>query len=501
MAAQETFFNYGDSLSSKRLCETFGITSGIGPISGFGSAKVIDSGGIKQLVIYPYASGDQNSISAKEEDVDPLRHVVRSRISSHRTTSSHTGEEPMQSLVARDGTILRLGQGSITVPIEGTASNEVFLFAHHEHIPEKVDNPVTLVAIFNNSPYDFYSVYKESRDPYYPTSDLYKWYNTSSNDNIPVIKDKSSFSNLEDTVMRACQRFADSRNSMVLVGIYGTGVDVVNNRLEPFAIVPYQGSAVGEAPYTLFTHNLFKNSIKSLMNFIYNGISNTKSSYHNLNELIQELTRSSLKAIHNRIDDLNKYIEETLKSIISVPVGSVTMYAGSTTPDGYKVCDGTYLPIKEYPELYAVIGNRYNEAVSAGGARYNTAEGYFRLPDLKGRFIVGVNDSFPDYNLGSTGGEEKHKLTVNEIPSHNHVYTDDTHADGKSFKVPEGLKSSGINEAGGNFTANRQWDGHANSSGEDTGIGTIYLTGRTGNDQPHENRPPYYSLYYIIKVK
>lgn len=69
MAAQETFFNYGDSLSSKRLCETFGITSGIGPISGFGSAKVIDSGGIKQLVIYPYASGDQNSISAKEEDV------------------------------------------------------------------------------------------------------------------------------------------------------------------------------------------------------------------------------------------------------------------------------------------------------------------------------------------------------------------------------------------------------------------------------------------------
>ena len=237
------------------------------------------------------------------------------------------------------------------------------------------------------------------------------------------------------------------------------------------------------------------------MNFIYSGISNTKSSYHNLNELIQELTRSSLKAIHNRIDDLNKYIEETLKSIISVPVGSVTMYAGSTTPDGYKVCDGTYLPIKEYPELYAVIGNRYNEAVSAGGARYNTAEGYFRLPDLKGRFIVGVNDSFPDYNLGSTGGEEKHKLTVNEIPSHNHVYTDDTHADGKSFKVPEGLKSSGINEAGDNFTANRQWDGHANSSAEDTGIGTIYLTGRTGNDQPHENRPPYYSLYYIIKVK
>lgn len=501
MAAQETFFNYGDSLSSKRLCETFGITSGIGPISGFGSAKVIDSGGSKQLVVYPYASGDENSISTKEENVDPLRHVVRSMISSHRTTSSHTGEEPMQSLVARDGTILRLGQGTITLPIEGTASNEVFLFAHHEHIPEKVDNPVTLVAIFNNSPYDFYSVYKESRDPYYPTGDLYKWYNTSSNDNIPVIKDKSSFSNLEDTVMRACQRFADNRNSMVLVGIYGTGVDVVNNRLEPFAIVPYQGSAVGEAPYTLFTHNLFKNSIKSLMNFIYSGISNTKSSYHNLNELIQELTRGSLKAIHNRIDDLNKYIEETLKSTISVHVGTVTMYAGSTAPKGYLVCDGSPLSIKEYPELYGVIGNRYNEAISTSGGTYRTTEGFFRLPDLRGRFIVGVNEGLPDYNLGSTGGEDKHKLNVNEIPSHAHVYTDDTHADNQSFNIPQSLESEGINEAGGNFTSNRVWGGIQKSSGEKRGDGTVYLTGKTGNGQAHENRPPYYSLYYIIKVK
>jgi microcystin-dependent protein len=501
MAAQETFFNYGDSLSSKRLCETFGITSGVGPISGFGSAKVVDSGGIKQLVVYPYASGDENSISAKEENVDQLRHVVRSKINSHRTTSSSTGEEPMQSLIARDGTILRLGQGSITVPIEGTESNEVFLFAHHEHIPEKVDNPVTLVAIFNNSPYDFYSIYRESRDPYYPTGDLYKWYNTSSNDNIPVVKDKVSFSSLEDTVMRAYPEFAKNKNSMVLVGIYGTGVNEVNNKLEPFAIVPYQGSVMGEAPYTLFTHNLFKNSIKSLMNFIYSGISNTKSSYHNLSELIQELTRSSLKAINNRIDDLNKYIEETLKSLISVPIGSVTMYAGSTTPNGYMVCDGRYLSIKDYPKLYAVLGNKYNEAVSSEGKPYNTAEGYFRLPDLKGRFIVGVKDSLPDYNLGSTGGEEKHTLNVQEIPSHSHIYADDTKADGNSFPVPKALEEEGINEAGGNFTATRQYEGLRTSSAKNEGNGTIYLTGKTGNGQAHENRPPYYTLYYIIKVE
>ena len=501
MAAQETYFNYGDNLSSKRLCETFGITSGVGPISGFGSAKIIDSGGNKQLVIYPYASGDKNSISAKEENVDQLRHLVRSKIGSHRTTSS-MGEDPMQSLVARDGTILRLGQGSITLPIEGDVSNEVFLFAHHEHIPEKVDNPVTLVAIFNNSSYDFYSVYKESRDPYYPTGDLYKWYNTSSNDNIPILKDKASFSNLEDTVMRACPKFAAHKDSMVLVGIYGTGIDEVSNKLEPFSIVPYQGSAIGEAPYTLFTHNLFKNSIKLLMNFIYSGIGTTKSTYKNLNELIQELSRNTIKVLQNRIDELSAYFDNAIKSIVSVQVGTVTMYAGSTAPNGYMICDGSPLPIKDYKELYEVLGNKYNEGISQSGGKYTTSQGYFRIPDLRGRFIVGVNEGIQDYNLGSTGGEDKHALNVKELPAHGHVFSDDINATGTSFPIPESLKAEGVNEAGTDFSPTRLWDGERKSSAAgNQGGGTVFFTGKTGNNEPHENRPPYYSLYYIIKVK
>ena len=230
MAAQETFFNYGDKLSSKRFCETFGILNGVGPVSGFGSAKVVDSGGNKLLVIYPYASGDENSVSSEERDVDPIRYIVRSRINSHRTTSS-MGEEPMQSVIARDGTILRFGQGTITVPIEGTPSKEVFLFAHHEHIPEKVKNPVTLRAIFNNSAIDFYQLYKKSRNPYYPSTDSqYLGSLTGNNDDRdPFLMVQNSYSYLDDAVAKACTDYANSRNSMVLVGVYGTGNDELNN--------------------------------------------------------------------------------------------------------------------------------------------------------------------------------------------------------------------------------------------------------------------------------
>ena len=85
-------------------------------------------------------------------------------------------------------------------------------------------------------------------------------------------------------------------------------------------------------------------------------------------------------------------------------------------------------------------------------------------PDLKNRFIVGAGD---EYAVSSIGGEKIHQLTVDEMPSHTHT---------------------------GGVTAH-----HGAAPGSDGNIMSISTTGSSGGGQPHENRPPYYTLAFIMK--
>ncbi|SEO82806.1 hypothetical protein [Propionispora vibrioides] len=151
-----------------------------------------------------------------------------------------------------------------------------------------------------------------------------------------------------------------------------------------------------------------------------------------------------------------KTVEEiiTESSTASLPIGSIVMWFGSisTIPVNWNLCDGS----NGTPDLR----NRF--VVGAG------QEG--------GIHTAGVNGPGSGYySPGSIGGEDTHKLTIDEMPSHNHSI----HGyGGVSFK---GSGGDIVPSSGGSYT----WtDG-------------IY---NTGSDQSHENRPPYYALAYIMKL-
>lgn len=153
------------------------------------------------------------------------------------------------------------------------------------------------------------------------------------------------------------------------------------------------------------------------------------------------------------------------------------MWAGVKVPEGYALCDGAALRASDYPELYAAIGTAFNSAVNYNGSQNTTQSGFFRLPDLRGRFVVGYSDVDPDYKkYGNAGGEKKHTLSTDEMPRHNH---------GLKFRT-------------------EKWGDNANKrpfpdlNGTD---GYKASTDYAGSGQAHENRPPYYVLAYIIKVK
>jgi len=69
-----------------------------------------------------------------------------------------------------------------------------------------------------------------------------------------------------------------------------------------------------------------------------------------------------------------------------LPVGTILAFAGpaSTLPEagGWLLCDGRELAATQHPELHAVLGTAW------GGGRNS---GTFLIPDLRGRFLRGVN--------------------------------------------------------------------------------------------------------------
>lgn len=194
----------------------------------------------------------------------------------------------------------------------------------------------------------------------------------------------------------------------------------------------------------------------------------------------------------SEFDEYNKRQDNEIAKLAPAPLGIVQIWAGSKVPSGYELCEGQQLKISNYPELYAALGTTFNNAYSYNGTRYSTTSGYFRLPDLRGRFIVGYNVSDSDYNsYGRVGGEKQHSLTSSEMPSHTHYFRD--------YYYPECVSTGGLsgNEyIGGGHTGSAKTDNDNNYL-----LYRNHYTESTGYGYAHENRPPYYSLAYIMKVK
>lgn len=123
-----------------------------------------------------------------------------------------------------------------------------------------------------------------------------------------------------------------------------------------------------------------------------------------------------------------------------IPPGVIVMWSGAVSeiPNGWVLCDGDN-----------------------------------GTPCLLDRFVVGAGSI---YNVGDTGGEATHKLTVLELPRHVHslnmIDKEDTLAPVKNILGTKG-NSYGSNNA---------------------------MTGAQGDNNPHNNMPPYYALCYIMKI-
>lgn len=416
----KTYFDYEGIIKSKDAAEAIAAPIGIGPFCGFGSAVI---------------TNNAITISPNGEPTSPAYLAMKDRIiARYMTKASDSGEGPEVNFgcIARDGMIFISDAATISIPnIEGSkGSNEdVIVFAYHTPLEEPVQNPVQFRAFWNESN-SFYSLYKKSVDPLYPNAKESR--NLSK---INVLEDTElTYESLANRAMTSVAQGLVDKSSMVLVGIYGQGINSMDNTVEKYSIVPYGGRFPQPVEYNTAIHGIQQSNVETLL------------------RLLQGFPNFDIKA----------YIDEKLGSMegSSIPRGLIAMWNGTQVPNGWALCNGQ------------IVDD-------------------LQTPDLSGKFVVGWQSGNEDYNLiGNTGGQDKVTLTTPEIPSHVHNF-----ADAYYIEAHDGIGISGSQWIGNNLYGSNKTD-------RDNSYVALWDhdTRAAGGGQPHENRPPYYVLAYIIKL-
>lgn len=158
-------------------------------------------------------------------------------------------------------------------------------------------------------------------------------------------------------------------------------------------------------------------------------------------------------------------------------VGVIVPYTGLDEPNGWLRCDGRAVSRTRFNRLFEMINIRY------GAGDGSTT---FNLPDFRGKTFIATNDATlpngqsADVNLSErtyieVDGEERHILTISELPVHNHT---------------------GITDDGPNLGGDP--GGTGGTGGGGTHTHTISVD-NTGDNIPHNNLQPYLATHFLIK--
>lgn len=154
---------------------------------------------------------------------------------------------------------------------------------------------------------------------------------------------------------------------------------------------------------------------------------------------------------------------------VAVAVGTVIFRPINSIPSGYLLCNGQAVSRAIYANLFAVFGTTF------GNGDGSTT---FNLPDLQALFLMGSGPAGANA-VGSQGGVATVTLSEAQMPAHTHAFPAGDDASGFLLKTSVGGKAHDVVASGDAIV--------------------VPATASTGGSQPHQNLPPYFAGYWLVK--
>lgn len=360
----KTYFNYNQVIASKDICEAISMVHGASPIIGFGSGTIDQITG--KLKVKPLP-----------DESDPIYSQMKGRLKQwniYKGANSPEADQTNFAGITRDGYIFGSDEEQFDVVIQGSKGtyNEVLLFAYHTPVTEPVENPVTFLAFWSESSESFYELYKKSLDPYYPVKVADR---SISFENHAGTDTNLNYEALITKVTAACTYYQNNSNSLVLMGIYGTGTNSVTGESgEKFALVPYNGDFPDHMNYTPGIHSSLKQSISRIEKILGVNSSQSEVGTTSISELLNQMKAEILAEVGEQI------------ALAILPTGSIILWQGDTIPEGWaeftdaagRVVVGFQTGGIKVPS--GITGTGETSVLTAVGAIYNPPGGDYNNP-------------------------------------------------------------------------------------------------------------------------
>jgi microcystin-dependent protein len=177
-------------------------------------------------------------------------------------------------------------------------------------------------------------------------------------------------------------------------------------------------------------------------------------------------------------------------SVVS-PIGSIMAYLGTTSPDGWIICNGV-----------AVVNNdgKYNGLVIMGIG--SSSGNNYIPPNLTNYFLHQTNGV-----IGNTGGSSTVTLTVTNMPAHSHTitstqaahtHTQDAHSHSVTNRL--GFNDKRYSGGGGDYVGYGSLSTDSQTPKINSATPTITSSAaNTGGGSSFSIMPPYYTVNYILK--